>query len=68
MNKEGPLFDAARALRRAAGAIEDFAVVDAGATIDNCDSSMRIEAQKSRLRRAQAEIDAALARLAVYAE
>lgn len=63
VTKVGPLYDAARALRRAAMKLEEYAIVDDSTTVDNRDSRMRIEAQKARIRHARTEIEAALVRM-----
>lgn len=62
----GVLFDSARALKRAASYLEGFAVADACATIDTCNTSVLREAQKHRMARAQTDIDSAIAAISAY--
>lgn len=46
--------------------LEEYAVVDAATTVDNCDSPIRKSAQRGRMSRAQTEIYVAQIRMVGY--
>jgi hypothetical protein len=65
MKKEGPLYDAARMLRVAARLLEKIADTDDTVRV-NDDFHAIAEAQRKRVTEAQANIDAAVARMHPY--